>query len=147
MSVEEEYREHRAMVDRLVAKYPKLLRKTLREQHMYSVDKGWYAIYDELCAKVDALLTEKERKHFHFVQFKEKLGGMRVYWDTKATRTETIAMINTLVEAAEKKAGRICQVCGEPGRLDRTRGGWWITGCPEHFKEQQDYEVEMGETR
>jgi hypothetical protein len=45
----------------------------------HHVPPGWLSIVSELCAQIDGVLDEAERRGISFAQIKEKLGGLRCY--------------------------------------------------------------------
>ena len=57
---------------------------------------------------------------------KEKFGGLRV--DVNGTDMETL----DLMERIEKESTKICEVCGNPGKLTKNQWGWEKTLCKKH---------------
>lgn len=82
------------------------------------VGPGWRALVTRAVAAVTAAGGT-------VTQVKEKFGTLRVYYygpDVPA------------VDAAERESGRVCEACGEPGRM-RKRGGWLMTRCDRCYTE------------
>lgn len=90
------------------------------------VGKGWVPLIVELCEQLD--VTEAEANpDWRATQVKEKFGGLRFY--TTGLTKEGQA----LVDRAEARSYKTCEVCGNPG--DRsTVGGWDKTVCAEHHE-------------
>jgi hypothetical protein len=45
-----------------------------------SIEPGWIGIIEDTCAQIDALLPENLKPRFSWLQVKEKMGGLRMYW-------------------------------------------------------------------
>ncbi len=114
----------------------------------FSVGAGWWPIIELLCQQIDsytkwknntreALLKDNPYNHkipdavpqVVVAQIKEKLGGLRFYYDGGDD------FIRGLETMAELWAGRTCEKCGKPG--ERYSGGWIRTLCEEHEAEHQ----------
>lgn len=68
-------------------------------QHIaLSFYRGWHALLEQLCKDIDLLLGE-DKRDFHWVQIKEKLGTIRLYWRIEdlapATRLTVISSDGT----------------------------------------------------
>lgn len=57
-------------------------------------------------------------------QVKEKFGGLRVYVGSDVPETRD------LIRAAERRSERICESCGRPGVMHKSRMNWYRTLCP-----------------
>jgi len=84
-----------------------------------SVGKGWASLIDEIFDKLDSMEHPPA-----VVQVKEKYAGLRVYLDVYVEEVEQV-----IIEA-EKKSFKICETCGNPGKVRGKR--WWYTSCDEH---------------
>lgn len=89
----------------------------------FECDAGWHPILEELFQKIDKLQKEQELE-IKVTQVKEKFGGLRVYVDGATDD------VYKLINEAEDKASKTCEVCGQPGTLQRD--GWWAVRCEEH---------------
>ncbi|RLF88120.1 hypothetical protein DRN34_00090 [Thermococci archaeon] len=122
----------RELEEQLIKKYPNLyqLARTTKDGTMMayglSVGEGWYKIIDELSAKLEPLGAVA-------MQVKEKFGGLRFYIGgiDKDKSDEAYAAIT----AAEVKAAKTCESCGEPG--ERKGSGWVITMCDKCWADKQ----------
>lgn len=102
--------------------------------------KGWFDIFVQLCADVDAVLHEN-RYGFFWVQIKEKFGTARFHYmldffgddleDRTEEQTRAAKAIFDLVEAAKSLTAQRCIVCGTPGTLNQD-GGHLLTLCDFH---------------
>lgn len=141
---------YRRRVKALSRRYPYLFGATPLG---ISIAPGWLAIVARLCARIDAVLDPAEKSRVRIVQIKEKLGGLRVYWDSRPTppgtdesdtavpgRGERAASVAARslydrlappVRAAEKASYAACLFCGAPGRLRHDRP-WILTLCDRH---------------
>lgn len=131
-----------------------------------SCDKGWYP----LIAKLDEQIRQIN-EHYEIHQLKEKFGTLRFYWgmgeipiegqdfvvgspdyyEWTTTKEGSVyaeglnalsQAISALVDTAEAASATICEVCGQPGELRRTKsaGAWVKTVCDEHAKADPDNE-------
>jgi hypothetical protein len=100
---------------------------------------GWYDIIWDLSEKIEAeimKLPEKDRKNVYIHQIKEKFGGLRFYMSC-----ETDEMFD-LIQKAEEKAYKTCEICGAPAELKDNRA-WWQTICDECDNKQM---IRRGQT-
>lgn len=129
---------------KLTDKYPLIFEKTYLE-----IDKGWHSLVDTLCFQIQSYIdsTEKRRasaikwnESIHEVcnyrvvltsipqvvatQVKEKFGGLRFYYNGGDE------FIEGLVQMAEEFSYKICEKCGNAGKLRNK--GWIRTLCDEH---------------
>jgi hypothetical protein len=89
--------------------------KDEKGEYNFGVGPGWNKLMINLFKGIDKLQPED----FSVLQIKEKFGTLRFYFSS-ATKIEEI---NVLVRKAEKKSGKTCEDCGEPGK---PRGEGWI---------------------
>lgn len=82
-----------------------------------STGPGWSDLLLELDATL-ALVSPGT----HYVQIKEKFGGLRVY--TSGMTPDGIKAM----QKADKKAYETCEMCGQPGEL-RDQRRWVLTLC------------------
>ena len=85
-----------------------------REQGLASVAPGW--------AKLINKLFDAKPKDTVVVQVKEKFGGLRFY--TGPCPEE----FHKLISATENESYTVCEVCGDPGKLNTNRS-WVKTLC------------------
>ena len=105
----------------------------------WGVGPGWQELLYTLCKHIEDTLNRYgvPKDMFVVAQVKEKFGGLRFYYEWKATDDVTmqnrIGLANEDVKewtrSAEQKADATCEVCGKPGKLIRT--GWWKVRCQE----------------
>jgi hypothetical protein len=105
----------------LFDKYPQLFPKgrTIQQSLMafgFENDDGWYAILDDLFAKMTATGEPLE-----VVSVKEKYGTLRV------AVTGASDAVHDMIEAAGEKSSKTCEVCGQLGKL--CGKGWVKTLC------------------
>ena len=100
--------------------------KTLMQSLMgfgFECGDGWFELIYKLCEDIEELGVDDG---FEVMQVKEKFGGLRFYTNYGTEK------VYSLIEKAENKSFKICEVCGKPGR---PRGNGWITTlCDEHAK-------------
>lgn len=91
-----------------------------------SCGNGWFHI-------MNAAFKIAEHPGAVLLQVKEKFGGLRLYWmgpgppDFPALTDGESDKIRTAIDTAEDRSYRVCEVCGDPGKV-RT-GGWVYTMC------------------
>ena len=86
---------------------------------------GWYDLIDSLCLNLQHA-TKNGAPQVVARQVKEKLGGLRFCAD--GASDEQAGMM----QLAESMSARICEVCGNRGKL--LRNGGTRTRCAEHEK-------------
>ncbi|WP_321815136.1 MULTISPECIES: hypothetical protein [unclassified Paraburkholderia] len=84
---------------------------------------GWYDLIDVLCLNLQHA-TKNGAPQVVAVEVKEKLGGLR--FCACGQNDEQAGMI----QLAETMSARLCDVCGNRGKL--VRNGWIKTRCPQH---------------
>jgi hypothetical protein len=70
-------------------------------------------------------------KGFHFLQIKEKFGGLRAYASVRTLTTEQMHIVRERIDACEAASYGICEKCGEPGH-PRRKDGIYQTSCDQH---------------
>lgn len=83
---------------------------------------GWFDLIYDLSKKLTELNIGIEA-----VQVKEKFGGLRFYTNFYSEQS------NKLIEEAENKSYKICEICGNPG--EPNDNGWISTLCEKCRKE------------
>ena len=111
-------------LNELPKKYPSLFKN---ESFHFECDNGWYELLDVLCDRISKA-EESMENDIHIAQIKEKFGGLRFY--CHGADDYSYGMI----DFAEKISTRICEECGNPGRLMTTHTGWLYTACDEHIR-------------
>jgi hypothetical protein len=106
---------------------------------------GWFSLVGDCLAELANDWKDERFKNYrlHFVQIKEKFGGLRMYYNLvhvddpenhHADAPDFIyEAIRTRVASATEKAGKTCEDCGEPGDLSNC-GGWVQTLCSTHAR-------------
>ncbi|OLP06661.1 hypothetical protein BLL52_2897 [Rhodoferax antarcticus ANT.BR] len=102
-----------------------------------SVLQGWCQTFEALCQDIDAELGD-DKRGFHWVQCKEKLGMARWHWDMGPDQDRP-DVITKRVNNAVAKTKHLCGVCGEPGEID-LEADWMLTLCPAHTQENRHQE-------
>ena len=116
------------LANKLCADFPTLYKgrhRTIQESLMpfgFGCGDGWYNIIYKLSEGIVALDKKVEA-----TQVKEKFGGLRFY--VSPTKAEVFDLINE----AEEQSYKICEECGEKGKL-REELPWMLTLCNKHYK-------------
>jgi hypothetical protein len=119
---------------RLVQKFPTLF----GGRFAFECGDGWYELIKGACEKLEPIMAvEKVRDiegwgsgMYRAAQVKEKFGSLRFYLACAPEEAYKI------VEEAERKSAKICEVCGKPGKL--LEGGWLYTACKKHVRPPQE---------
>lgn len=128
-----------------------------REMRM-EAPQGWIEILERLSLHVDRALGEKYRAKFQWLQWKEKFGLLRAYWEggpvyvdvmgqgaivlaptTRTIPAEVCDRIERSIRAAMRLSSRTCQFCGERGRL-RNRN-YLFVACDRCFAAPDPWEA------
>jgi len=96
--------------------------------YYYSIEfnEGWNDLLYEMCSKIAKI---DKKKLFRFSQIKEKFGLARIYHNNINRK------IDKLVYSYENKSGKICEICGEKGKM-RSLNHWYFTNCDKHYNER-----------
>lgn len=89
-------------------------------------DSGWFSLIKEVCDHI-----KTENPGFKIVQIKEKFGLLRIYTEPRYNNKPTQDAWNRLskvVRWAEHKSAFMCEICGNVGKIDHSRG-WIKTHC------------------
>lgn len=141
----------------ILMKYPKIFRQyklPMTETCMcwgLEVGPGWLDLIDELCDTLTFHTEVNDRPQVEARQVKEKMGGLRFYWQTapdwkpkpkskKGYQRDLSAdcgYIDGIIDTYESMATKICDECGKPGVLSETPDGWLRTVCPRHAKKDK----------
>jgi len=95
-----------------------------------AVPAGWRHAFEDMLHQIDTLLSDEDASVFRILQAKEKLGGLRVYFQLPSKSGGTYERLQAVVERACMAAAETCEVCGQAGKLrsvDRLR-----TVCEAH---------------
>ncbi len=93
----------------------------------FACEDGWFDLIDRLCADIQAEVAKGATQPVA-AQVKEKLGELRFYVHGRADPA-----IYALIDDAAERSGKVCEVCGRPGRL-MLAGGWIHAACSEHAR-------------
>ncbi|WP_374650537.1 hypothetical protein [Dongia sp.] len=113
----------------------------LRQKHVFMKEHtlnsdllpGWLPVIERLCADIERLLTEMEKRALHLIQIKEKLGELAFYSsfltdapvgsaDMRLFDSQPrIRKYFDLVQATQRDTIHICFMCGEAGQLREVR--------------------------
>ncbi|WP_448108838.1 hypothetical protein [Pseudomonas azerbaijanoccidentalis] len=115
-------------VQRLIGKYPRIF------QDHYAVwpgvrwmgidcGEGWFPLIERLCQEIQQRTEDSPMSPVFISHMKEKFGVLRI------TFQGGNISITALVAMAESESSEVCEACGAPGNLVRTRHGWIKTLC------------------
>lgn len=131
------------LTDQLFADFPTLYAgkdEPLTQNLMgfgFECGDGWEPLIRKLSEQL-TFLALAENSPVKAVQVKEKYGTLRFYVDGA---TE---IMDACIEAAERRSGQTCEVCGERGSI--RSGGWIQTLCAQHAYDSKrqisDWEAE-----
>lgn len=79
---------------------------------------GWFYILLKLGAALES------EGPIEVLQVKQKLGGLRVYLGKGDTEKAVLKAV--------EEASRICEECGDPGKIRSSKGGVLHTSCDAH---------------
>lgn len=119
----------------LCDKYPKIFKNRNAPKNETNIaygfqcGDGWFNLIDELCRKIqehcDSIASAHTCRQVVATQVKEKFGCLRFYTNNSCSDVDQI------IYDAEVKSQKICEVCGEEGKII-SKGGWLMCRCPEH---------------
>lgn len=86
---------------------------------------GWFDLLDALALNLQRATESEGAPQVVAAQVKEKFGSLRFYADGADARQ------HSMIELAVTMSSRLCEVCGNRGKL-MSRRGWMMTRCPAH---------------
>ena len=127
----DELQKYDAFVKRMEETFPNMLSG---KYGGFAVSEGWWIIIESLMSNIQQHLDWKNKQNkvvpqVVVTQIKEKLGGLRFYYDGGDDE------ISGMVRMAEEWASHTCETCGNHG--ERRIAGWIRTLCDEHEAEYQ----------
>lgn len=133
----DESQKYEEFVKRMEEKYPRMFAQPYGG---FAVGVGWWPIIESLCERIQNHIDWNNQRAEKYpelryeqvpqvtvAQIKEKLGGLRFYYDGGND------IISGMVSMAEAWAEHSCEECGAPGTLGGQ--GWLRTLCPTHRAE------------
>lgn len=99
----------------------------------FEYDDGWFELTKKLVEKIKEIDKDKE---IRVAQAKEKFGGLRFYLARGSKDTDRNNAIYKIIEKAENKSVKTCEVCGKPGR---ERGSHWIKTLCDECNDKKNY--------
>ena len=99
----------------------------------FSISPGWIGILEEIfkyCADHNCPIRA--------VQIKEKFGGLRFYYDVVGELSDEDSAALDKIEA---KGDITCDICGEPGNKEGSKG-WIRTTCAKHKKTKYNDDID-----
>jgi len=106
-------------------------RKTPFSSRGFELPKGWVGIIDDLAAGLLAV-PGFDADNFEVAQIKEKFGALRFYYQLSSSE-DVLKAVRALVDGAEAKSAKTCEVCGAPAQRDESNA-WIQTVCEAHAK-------------
>ena len=100
----------------------------------FSCPDGWLDIVWRLSEQLEPLGIECD-------QVKEKFGGLRFYLKDPPGRADVEKQADDLIRAAENEASRMCEICGQPGKLGKWKAHYVRTLCEEHTPKDVEQDV------
>ena len=99
-----------------------LFRADLDAPMWIDTEDGWFDLIYDLCKKIDVIVNREHLKDFGVDQVKEKFAGLRYYGHGYNDE------IRKLINEAEAKSFRTCEICGSAGTT-YISAGWYKTLC------------------
>ena len=112
----------------------------LKELYYIECNSGWKTVLD--CLFLNLIRHEAHFTHLEdyvplsIIQVKEKFGGLRVYMEGGSIDDIRIEAFTRLVEAAEKEAYTVCELCGSKQNVKTIANAhrYVQTSCEKCFK-------------
>lgn len=117
--------------DLLCQKYPKIFSERNMPTNKscmawgFSCHDGWFDLIDVLCTQLQFWTDQNGAPQVTAKQVKEKFGKLCFY--CAGGNDHTFGM----VVMAQSMSARICEVCGNPGTLEK-EDGWYRVRCAAH---------------
>lgn len=106
---------------------------------------GWEPLIRRVAAAAE-MIRERRGVVIHATQVKQKFGALRIYHEIAGTYDRD-PRFSSIVTAAAAISTRICEVCGQPGRLSVACGRYYRSVCAVHLSRRAiaDYEAAHAE--
>lgn len=123
----------------------KLKELKIFENITYKIKDGWTDLIYNLGKDITELCESANCELPKILQVKEKYGTLRFYYDDRKYEYPEIIKncIGMLVSKAENKSAKICEKCGEKGKLRAkmiNKYTLWFTACDEHKEDSLTFE-------
>jgi len=137
LEVQKKSSKHQNSHIRCLKKVWSILQKKHPELYVLpTCEVGWYDLIDSTLTKVEDLFEGKSGLNgLKTFQIKEKFGALRIYvWrdadicGTEET-TDEDALVQIILNDAEKTSLTVCELCGEVGELRKEERSWQRTLC------------------
>lgn len=102
-------------------------------KHGFECSNGWFYILYQLCQDLDKM---KKPDDFQIVQVKQQMGILSIECN------KTTKEIFERIRQAENESTKICEICGERGRL--RIDGWRQTLCEKCKKRKNNRPIVRG---
>lgn len=79
---------------------------------------GWFNLIEEVCEKLDTV-AKVEDIQVHFMQIKEKYGGLVIYVNNY------VDAVDSILSDAEDRSYHVCELCGDT-ETAKVRGTRWV---------------------
>ena len=100
------------------------------EDWLFMVNLGWHPLLEETFEKMERV-GEEYHADVLIADVKEKYGVLRIDYDINGNFLRGArGKLDQIAEDAEIKSGKVCELCGAPGKL-RTERAWFKTLCDE----------------
>lgn len=90
-----------------------------------SCGEGWYSLIDACEKELAAIGIENN----HWVQIKEKLGGLRLCFDCSHLTSAGQKQAHKIALKFERQAWQTCEKCGSQDDVTTKNGGYIVTRC------------------
>ena len=136
-------------IDELVTRFARLFRGR-RPKKLLDLPTGWYELVVELFMDIGRLLDDRTAERFEVLEVSERFAGLRIRWRLIAQPINVIDLfgarrtqrpelerkhptalferVRARVNQAAVQASKTCQVCGQPGSSENSKG-WLRTLC------------------
>ncbi len=101
---------------------------------------GWFDLINQLCVMLDNVIQNETQLTIKATQIKEKFGTLRFYYNI----SREYPYVDGIVAAFEHISSFICEECGHPGFLHKTKNGWFVTICQDCISKKpnaKDYQI------
>jgi hypothetical protein len=129
----------------LVRRYPKILKNYGGDPmqtcmaHGFECQNGWFNLLDKCMEKLQYFcdLCSINGREVQVVaeQIKSKFATLHFYVTISGSNDIEISIISTIINEAEDKSERTCEICGEHGKI--YTNGWHMCLCKNHAIENK----------
>ncbi len=129
----------------------KICPSSIYARYGLEINKGWFAILENVCKKISEILTKYSlpQDAFILLQCKQKFGKLKIYWELSEECSASIRNeIKTVIRESYEQASKTCEFCGIKNESVELRQDSWVyTLCDDCYQKRLQKIAESKKTK